>query len=108
MWWHFQKAFKCIHFNSTFTHGNFAVPQQHIIDLVTMAFPHKHVLLIGATSGIGKGLADRLIKDGVKVTAVGRRQDKLNAFVNQHDKTKAKAVAFDVTNLEQTPKFVAE
>ena len=43
-----------------------------------MAIPYRHVLLIGATSGIGKGLADRLIKGGVKVTAIGRRKDKLD------------------------------
>jgi NADPH:quinone reductase-like Zn-dependent oxidoreductase len=74
-----------------------------------MAFPYKHVLLIGATSGIGKGLADRLIKGGVKVTAVGRRKDKLDAFVSEHGEGRAaKAVAFDITNLEQIPKFAAE
>lgn len=73
-----------------------------------MAIPYKHVLLIGATSGIGKGMADRLINAGVKVTAVGRRQDRLDAFVAQHGESKAKAVAFDLTRFELMPKFAAE
>ena len=49
-----------------------------------MAFPYKHVLLIGATSGIGKAMAERLVAEGVKVTAVGRRKDALEEFENAH------------------------
>lgn len=78
------------------------------IHLPTMAIPYKHVLMIGATSGIGKGMADRLIKGGVKVTAVGRRKANLDAFVSQHGDSKAKAVPFDITKLEEIPKFAAE
>jgi NADP-dependent 3-hydroxy acid dehydrogenase YdfG len=73
-----------------------------------MAFPYKHVLLVGATAGIGKGLADRLIKEGVKVTAVGRRQDRLDEFVKAHGEGKADGVALDIGKLEQIPKFAAE
>ena len=73
-----------------------------------MAFPYKHVLLVGATAGIGKGLADRFIKEGVKVTAVGRRQDRLDEFVKAHGESKADSVAFDISKLDQTPKFAAE
>jgi NADP-dependent 3-hydroxy acid dehydrogenase YdfG len=64
--------------------------------------------LIGATAGIGKGMADRLIEAGVKVTAVGRRKDRLDAFVNQHGEGKAKAVVFDIANMDQIPTFAAE
>lgn len=73
-----------------------------------MVFPYKHVLLIGATAGIGKGMADRLIEDGVKVTAVGRRKDRLDAFVGKHGESKAKAAVFDITNMDQVPQFAAE
>ena len=38
-----------------------------------MAFQYQHVLMIGATSGIGAAMADRLIDAGAKVMAVGRR-----------------------------------
>ncbi|KAH7077181.1 hypothetical protein FB567DRAFT_608145 [Paraphoma chrysanthemicola] len=46
-----------------------------------MSFPYKHVLLIGATSGIGKAMADHFITQGIAVTAVGRRQERLDAFL---------------------------
>jgi len=73
-----------------------------------MAFPYKHVLLVGATAGIGKGLADKLIKEGVKVTAVGRRQDRLDEFVKAHGEGKADGVALDIGKLDQIPKFAAD
>ncbi|KAF2190157.1 short-chain dehydrogenase/oxidoreductase [Zopfia rhizophila CBS 207.26] len=73
-----------------------------------MAFPYKHVCLVGATSGIGRAMADRLIAEGVKVTAVGRRQDRLNEFVKEHGKTKASSLAFDISDLDQIPKFAEE
>jgi short-subunit dehydrogenase len=37
-----------------------------------MAFPYKHFLDIGATAGIGKALATRLIESRAKVAVVGR------------------------------------
>ncbi|KAH7128255.1 hypothetical protein B0J11DRAFT_431887 [Dendryphion nanum] len=45
-----------------------------------MTFPYKHILLIGATSGIGKAMADRFISENIQVTAVGRRQERLDEF----------------------------
>jgi NADP-dependent 3-hydroxy acid dehydrogenase YdfG len=76
--------------------------------MATMAFPYQHVLMIGATSGIGKAMADRLIEAGAKVTAVGRRKDRLEDFVSRHGQSKASAVPFDIGNVEQTPQFAAE
>ncbi len=73
-----------------------------------MAFPYKHVLLIGATAGIGRAMADRLVQDGVTVTAVGRRKERLDEFVSKHGESKAKAVQFDITKLDETPKFASE
>jgi NADP-dependent 3-hydroxy acid dehydrogenase YdfG len=72
-----------------------------------MAFPYKHVLMIGATSGIGKAMADRLILEGTKVTAVGRRKDRLNEFVSEHGDAKADSVAFDIGEIEKIPEFAA-
>lgn len=71
-----------------------------------MSFPYKHVLIIGATSGIGKGMADHFITQGLKVIAVGRRQDRLDEFVNQHGKEKVSAIQFDIGKLDQIPAFV--
>jgi len=73
-----------------------------------MAFPYKHVLLIGATAGIGKALADRLVQEGITVTAVGRRKERLDEFISKHGESKAKAVQFDIAKTDETPKFAAE
>lgn len=73
-----------------------------------MAFPYKHILLVGATSGIGQGLADKFIEEGIQVTAVGRRQERLDEWVKKHGKDKAHGVAFDVGRLDAIPQFVAE
>ncbi|OAF60565.1 hypothetical protein VC83_03294 [Pseudogymnoascus destructans] len=64
-----------------------------------MTFPYKHVLLIGATSGIGKAMVERLIAEGVKVTGVGRRKDALEEFENAHPGL-ARGAALDITQLE--------
>jgi NADP-dependent 3-hydroxy acid dehydrogenase YdfG len=73
-----------------------------------MAFPYGRVLMIGATSGIGRAMADRLVEAGAKVTAVGRRQDRLDEFVSKHGPEKAKAMSFDISNKEKIPQFAAE
>ena len=71
-----------------------------------MSFPYKRVLLIGATSGIGLGMANKLIASGIKVIAVGRRADRLDAFVAQHGADKASAIPFDMTHTDSFPSFV--
>ncbi|KAF2736062.1 putative NADP(+)-dependent dehydrogenase [Polyplosphaeria fusca] len=72
-----------------------------------MSFPYKHVLLIGATSGIGLAMADRLIKEGVKVTAVGRRKDRLDEFVQKHGTGQASQIIFDVCDLDKISEFAS-
>ncbi len=64
--------------------------------------------MIGATSGIGKGLSERFVKSGIKVTAVGRRQDRLDDFVSKHGTSNAAGVAFDLAETAKIPKFVTE
>ncbi|KAL8730551.1 MAG: hypothetical protein Q9166_004005 [cf. Caloplaca sp. 2 TL-2023] len=71
-----------------------------------MPFQYKHVLLIGATSGIGGAMADRLVEEGSKVIAVGRRQDRLDDFVRKHGQSKAGAVRFDLSDSNGTDGFV--
>ncbi|KAI4246380.1 MAG: hypothetical protein L6R40_002048 [Gallowayella cf. fulva] len=70
-----------------------------------MPFPYKRVLCIGATSGIGEALASRLVGEGANVIVVGRRKEKLEAFVHKHGKDKATAVPFDITELDKIPNF---
>ncbi|KAM0148503.1 hypothetical protein ACHAPG_009947 [Botrytis cinerea] len=71
-----------------------------------MSFPYKHVLLIGATSGIGLALAERLIQE-CKVTIVGRRKDRLDEFVAKHG-DKAGAISFDIGDTERASQFAAD
>ena len=73
-----------------------------------MPFKYKKVLVIGATSGIGKALASRLVQEGSSVIVVGRRKDALEAFVHEHGNDKASAVPFDVTELDKIPNFVTK
>ncbi|KAH8587038.1 hypothetical protein B0O99DRAFT_665529 [Bisporella sp. PMI_857] len=71
-----------------------------------MAFQYKRVLLIGATSGIGAAVADKLIVEGAKVIAVGRRQERLDAFIQEHGPEKASGVRYDVTDSAGLDAFV--
>jgi len=70
-----------------------------------MSFPYKHVLIVGATSGIGASMASRLVNSGVKVSVVGRRKERLEAFVSKHGEDKASSIVFDITDLEAIPSF---
>jgi NADP-dependent 3-hydroxy acid dehydrogenase YdfG len=73
-----------------------------------MAFTYRHILMIGATSGIGAAMADHLIEAGAKVTVVGRRKDRLEEFVSRHGQSQARAVPFDIGDLAQIPRFATE
>lgn len=53
-------------------------------------------------------MADRLIQEGSKVIAVGRRQDRLDDFVRKNGSDKASAVKFDITNRQNMDEFVKE
>lgn len=71
-----------------------------------MPFPYKRVLLVGATAGIGAAMADKLIQQGAKVIAVGRRQDRLDAFVQKHGPERASSIAYDITNTAGLDDFI--
>ncbi|KAJ4396107.1 hypothetical protein N0V93_000324 [Gnomoniopsis smithogilvyi] len=68
-----------------------------------MPFPHKTVLLTGATAGIGRALAERMIENGVFVIAVGRRKERLLELEQKYGPDKCVAEDFDVTDLEALP-----
>lgn len=73
-----------------------------------MSFPYKQVLLVGATSGIGAAMADKLVQEGIKVIAVGRRQERLDAFVQKHGPSRADSICFDITDRAGLDNFVNE
>ncbi|OTB09482.1 hypothetical protein M426DRAFT_316031 [Hypoxylon sp. CI-4A] len=66
-----------------------------------MPFPYKNVLLIGATAGIGLALAERMIENGIFVIGVGRRKERLDAFVAKHGSDKAAGSQFDITDFDK-------
>ena len=70
-----------------------------------MPFQYKKILVVGGSSGIGESLAEKFIQEGSSVIVTGRRQEKLDGFVNKHGKDKASAVAFDVTDLHNLPQM---
>jgi short-subunit dehydrogenase len=72
-----------------------------------MTFPYKHILIIGATSGVGRAMADHFIAQGLKVTAVGRRQERLDEFVANHGDNKATGIACDIEKLDGIPALIA-
>ena len=65
---------------------------------------HK-TLVIGATSGIGEDLAAKLVSQGTKVIVVGRRSQRLDAFVSKHGSDMASALTLDIMKLSQIPAF---
>lgn len=71
-----------------------------------MAFNYKCILLIGATSGIGAAMADKLVLEGAKVIAVGRRQERLDAFVQKHGSEKASGIRYDINDRAGMDAFV--
>ncbi|KAL1968609.1 hypothetical protein VTN77DRAFT_1819 [Rasamsonia byssochlamydoides] len=73
-----------------------------------MAFPYKKVLVLGATSGIGLAIAERLIQQGIFVIAVGRRKENLDAFVRSQGAGRAAGIQFDITKLDAIPAFVQD
>ncbi|KAL4810971.1 hypothetical protein BDV18DRAFT_155585 [Aspergillus unguis] len=73
-----------------------------------MSFPYKHILVIGATAGIGRAMAERLVENGIKVTAVGRRKERLDEFVSKYGEDKAQAAVLDIAQTEKIPQFVKD
>ena len=73
-----------------------------------MPFQYKHVLMVGATAGIGRAMADRLIQEDSKVTVVGRRKERLDEFVAKHGEKKADSAPLDISKRDEIPQFAAE
>ena len=76
-----------------------------------MQFQYKHVLVIGATSGIGRALAAKFVETGTSVVVVGRRKEKLDEFAKHYGSSgsaKVDVAVFDITDLKGIPKFAAD
>ncbi|KAL2834568.1 hypothetical protein BJY01DRAFT_239145 [Aspergillus pseudoustus] len=66
------------------------------------------VLIIGATSGIGRALASKFANNNVPLIIFGRREQNLRDFVNEHAGHKIESKVFDITKLDQIPTFLSE
>src|SRR5580765_6833197 len=58
-----------------------------------MYWQDKTVMITGASSGIGRGLAVELSRRGAKLGLIARRADKLAELVREVEETKGKAIA---------------
>ena len=72
------------------------------------SFPYKTVLVIGASSGIGQALAERMIENDIFVIASGRRRDRLDALVAKYGSDKVATSAFDITDLDKIASWAQE
>jgi short-subunit dehydrogenase len=71
-------------------------------------YRNKVVLITGASSGIGKALAEEALERGAKVVLCARRNNRLEAFVRlwNQSETRALAISCDVREQEQLQKAV--
>lgn len=75
-----------------------------------VSLENKHVLVTGATSGIGKELVLELLQLGAKVSFCGRSEKKLKGLTSslaQHD-NKTYSSAFDLSNFSLIPTFTEQ
>lgn len=73
-----------------------------------MTYAYNKTLVVGATSGIGWALAEKIVQDGKQVVIVGRRKEKLDEFEQKYGSDKVHSVVFDISKLEEIPKFVQD
>ena len=71
-----------------------------------MSWQDKTVLVTGASSGIGRGLAVELARRGAKVGLIARRADMLNEILHEIEAANGKAIALpaDVTDADSLGK----
>ncbi|KAG7127444.1 hypothetical protein HYQ44_000069 [Verticillium longisporum] len=72
-----------------------------------MPFPHKQVLITGATSGIGLALTERLLENKISVIAVARTTARLEALLAKHGPAHLAIEPLDVTGLASLPDWAA-
>lgn len=75
-----------------------------------MDFKNKVVLIVGASSGMGRGLALRLAGEGAFVVVTARRKDRLDALVDEmaHRGDLGLALASDAQDPEAAERVVTE
>jgi len=69
---------------------------------------NKHILVTGATSGIGRATAVLLSEHGAVVTIVGRREEKLNETLEMMSGENHKAICLDLSDVSAIESLVKE
>lgn len=67
-----------------------------------MKHPLRSVIIIGATSGIGRAVTERLAAEGVRVGIAGRREDRLKEIQEQLGTERVSYRVMDVTEASAT------
>ncbi len=75
---------------------------------MNMAFLNQTFIITGASSGIGKGLAIRLLELGAQVAVCGRNQEKLNELAHTNQGQNLLTVKADVSIEADCDRLVAE
>ncbi|KAL5118885.1 hypothetical protein ACEQ8H_003208 [Pleosporales sp. CAS-2024a] len=73
-----------------------------------MSYAYNKTLVVGATSGIGWALAEKIVQDGKQVVIVGRRKEKLDEFEQKYGSEKVHPIVFDISKLEEIAQFVKD
>lgn len=69
----------------------------------------KLVLVTGSTSGIGKGIAESLVREGAKVIVNGRTEDRVEKVVEELSSIgTVYGIAADIANSEESHKLIEE
>ncbi|CAM6122379.1 unnamed protein product [Calypogeia fissa] len=70
--------------------------------MVTSLLECSTILITGATSGLGRGMAVRLLKEhpNVKLIITGRREQNLQEFVTEYGSSRVAAIPFDLAKVE--------
>lgn len=72
------------------------------------ALANKHILVTGATGGIGEEIVNTIVAMGAKVTASGRNIDKLNELKEKESNAAITTVKADIMDGEERQKLVEE
>jgi short-subunit dehydrogenase len=67
-----------------------------------------HVLITGASSGIGEAVAAEYLRRGDSVTLVARRRERLDAIVARAPAGRASAIPCDLADHDRVPRLVQE
>lgn len=72
---------------------------------MTAEFANRTALVTGATSGIGRATTLRLLEGGAEVIATGRREDRLQALMDEAETDRLRTVSLDMMDVGAVDAF---